>query len=63
MIRQEASQIKTKLLSEITNIGITDRRQKRVVARLMAKKLKDATKDAVYQYVINQINDELSGDY
>ena len=60
MIQSEAKDIKNQLLSDVLEIGITDGKTKRKVAKLIAKKLKESTNDAVYQYVINQLNDELS---
>lgn len=60
MIQAEAKDIKNQLLSDVLEIGITDSITKRKVAKLIAQKLKESTKDAVYQYVINQLNDELS---
>jgi hypothetical protein len=60
MIQSEVIEIKTKLLSEILEIGITDNKMKRRVAKLIAQKLKEITKDAVYQYVINELSDEIS---
>lgn len=60
MIQAEAKDIKNQLLSDVLEIGITDGKTKRKVAKLIAKKLKARTNDAVYQYVINQLNDEIS---
>lgn len=60
MIQAEAKDIKNQLLSDVLGIGITDGKTKRKVAKLIAKKLKERTNDAVYQYVINQLNDEIS---
>ena len=60
MIQSEAKNIKNQLLSDVLEIGITDGKAKRKVAKLIAKKLEESTNDAVYQYVINQLNDELS---
>lgn len=60
MIQAEAKDIKNQLLSDVLEIGITDGKTKRKVAKLIAQKLKESTKDAVYQYVINELNDELS---
>ena len=60
MIQQEAKQIKSRLLLDVTAIGIINKRDKRKVAKLIAQKLKEVTKDSVYQYVINQLNDEIA---
>lgn len=60
MIQEEAKDIKNQLLSDVFSIGITDSKVKRRIAKLIAQKLKENSKDAVYQYVINQLNDELS---
>lgn len=57
MIKSEINDIKNQLLRDIGEIGITDKKIKIKVAKLISFKLKEATNDSIYQYIINQLNE------
>jgi len=58
MIKEEARRIANEIMQDVHLLGIDlPINDKLEVGKLIALKLKEKTNDAVYQYVINELND------
>ena len=58
MIQAEAKELADEIYQDVIGLEITnDKTQRLKIARLVAKKAQAVSKSAVWQYVINNLND------